>query len=209
VKFSLVAVVAILFATNAFAKTEGSYAGFDFVETNIEAQEKPASNYYYSGKMSKGLSGIGAEYKYAINFDDIFLAPGMFGEYNDSATRVDRADGVCDNNKAIKVKERYGAKLDLGYDFTEEFSSYLTVGYSNIAYRTRNWVNDPADVKNVNGNRTSIFYGIGMRREVDEDFSVALEANFQESFTAKTSQPNALSFKANVDIFKVVAFLHF
>jgi len=34
----------------------------------------------------------------------------------------------------MEIRSRYGAKLNLGYSFNDQFSTYLTYGFSSLDY---------------------------------------------------------------------------
>jgi len=210
--FLISSVVASLFSSSAFAKTEGSYLGIDAIRGSLRFEEVFSNNNYPAGKVhNNGIQnngfGMGVSYKYAFNFKNIYLAPGVFAEqYDLSANRI---DVPIDYPRRLQVNNRYGTKLDLGYDVTKYFAPYVTGGYSLIHYKSTNY-NDTAGViktKNVIGDSGSWFFGAGLKFDVSKNISISTEYNTQK-FRAKTAIPNnnvnySGYFKSRVDVMKV------
>jgi len=103
----LTSLISFLTTANASAKTEGNYVGLNFIDT-ASSNQNHNSNF-----------GLGADYKYAFNFGGLFLAPGVFYDYN----RLSQPNSPT-------LKYSYGAKLNIGYDVTDKFAPFVTVGAS-------------------------------------------------------------------------------
>lgn len=165
-------------------KTEGNYVGFDLVGTRITFNEYyktiGTDSKYINGSphyKNSGL-GVGLNYKYAFNFNGIFLAPGIFIEQNNAQAKGSEGSSKQRN----QVLNRGGLKLDFGYDVSKTFSPYLTGGYSWINYKTRSsctscvtsGYQSSAIFSGVTG---AWFYGAGMKINYNKNISFTLEYN--------------------------------
>ncbi len=165
-KLIAIASLAAIFTTSsASAKTEGNYVGVDVLKASVKNNYKGDEGYY--GKIKDDSIGLGLSYKHAFNYNQIFLAPSVFFDKL-GLEAIDSDDG------SISLDYRYGAKLDLGYDFTEEFSLYATSGISNVSYKI-NW----PGVAKKNDSQSGYLYGVGASYKFSKDISLNLEYNRQ------------------------------
>lgn len=187
-------VLVSLISSAALAKTEGSYAGLDLLRTSIRYKERysvfglaPQDN---GPNYSNSNYGLGLNYKYAFNFSNAFIAPGLIYEYNNVSAKGD--EGI-----RLAIRNRYGVKTDIGYDVTDKVAPYFTVGYGNISYSTRNFVGN--QTASIDGNAHDWFYGAGVKFDVSEKVAINLEYNLQK-FKAKATIPdpnNQYSYSGN------------
>lgn len=191
-KFLITTALTSFICTSAFAKTEGSYIGVDFLSNRV--------SYYTKVKYPNGDSGIikpterggnfgaGINYKYAFNFNNFFFAPGIFAEQ--ISFGKSKTNGT--NEDSLQVKNRYGARLDLGYDIGDYVSPYVTGGYSGISYRS---VSDGVNTSNKivtatrNANTGSFFFGGGIKFTLSKSLALNFEYNMQK-FNARSAIPN-------------------
>jgi opacity protein-like surface antigen len=170
--------------------------GFDLIRTRFSYIEKVRiSNgqiFEYPGGSGKTF-GIGFSYKYAFYFNDLFVAPGVFAEklnldggYH-SGTQGDRGSG----RNEVRIKDRIGTKVDIGYDINKTFSPYLTVGYAMVGYASKGYGegDDGVDFyplyRTNNGHASTMLKGAGIRINLTKDFSLNAEYNRQK-FIAKS-----------------------
>ena len=178
---SLIIIAGSLLANSAYAKTEGNYVGIDILRSSTEHK--------YAGISVKDKSaGFGANYKYAFNFDKIFLAPGVFAERLGSKV-------TDDLNETTTTNYRYGAKLDLGYDVTDNFAAYFTNGFANVRYKL-----DDHDGYVESKSAVSYFYGAGLSYKILKNLTMNLEYNTQSpSFT----NVNGVKIKSDIKVTKI------
>lgn len=170
-------------------KTEGHYVGVDVLGTRsgfyqrVENTNGDISRYSTSRHISYGL---GFSYKYAFNFDKFFVAPGLILEQNSFS-----GDQNNDHNNAerLRINNRYGAKVDFGYDFNERVSPYLSLGYAGISYKTSDQGTASDNVTLVqsykNGFGSSVFCGLGVKINLIDNLYLNAEYN-RQSFIATT-----------------------
>ena len=132
-------------ALNANAKTEGNYFGINLV--NYEAGENRAeSTFSYSGQHVRDLS---INYKYAFNFNNLILAPEL--EYTVGLSK--------------DAQEAYTARINLGYDLTDNFAFLVNVGFNS---------------NNSLEEREAVTYGIAAMYRLDENFTLQAGLDMRE-----------------------------
>lgn len=200
--------------SSANAKTEGSYLGVDLLRTKTHVKSYPAdSDYdYLNSKTTDSQIGFGLNYKYAINMNNFFIAPGAFYESINTENKVNDVYSGVNNyyRQTVKIKNRYGIKLDLGYDIMDKFAIYAPIGFSSSNYdlSTDDSVGSNYLRTKTTGRDTSIFYGIGFAFYPIEKLAINLEYNRTEldlksgvdvALYGNTSLKN----KVNLDIIKL------
>lgn len=182
------AIVSLFSATSSFAKTEGHYVGLDIIQTEIEDGEL-ATNPNVKVPLSDSDSvSLGVNYGYAFNFSKIFLVPELFYDYSN----VEAKDI---SNYPINLNQRYGAKLNLGYDITEKFAIFGNVGIA---------VNDfEYDFSSVSGygvesdKVTSALFGLGLKYNVANN--VSLKVSYEvSSLDPRTPSSNDIDYDFSV-----------
>lgn len=212
--FLVTSLIASVATSSAFAKSEGSYLSLDVLSSTGRFHERYQDNTTSGNTVNNKPAfnhqavGFGATYKYAFNFNNFFIAPGLFYERNRLTIDGDVIqDG--DSGRRMEVKHRYGAKLDFGYDVTENFAPYLTVGYAGINYGTKQYSFQNTNVRStrlVNDTVGDIFYGGGIRFDLNERVSLAVEYTTQ-NFSARMRVPNDYNnrtgvFRTRLDVAK-------
>jgi opacity protein-like surface antigen len=188
-------VVAALATSSAFAKTEGSYAGVNLINTKATYSEKFSTNATPTALRGSSTSdsaySVGLNYKYAVNSGGVFLAPGLFVEDNNLKVR----NGV-DNNSA-QIKYRYGITADLGYDVTDKTAVYATTGYTGVNYKTNN--SDASGLYGTkNGSQGDWMWGAGVKHDVADNTTLSLEYNTQ-NLKLKTATGGTIKYSGTLD----------
>ena len=166
---AIASMVTIGSASSALAKTQGHYVGINVLRSSASNQYKSssiiASNY---SKFNDSSIGFGADYKYAFNFDKIFLSPGVFFDKLGLESQDQDGDSVSSDY-------RYGAKIDLGYDITDDFSLYITSGIAKTGYDV-DW---KSSGQKESGSKIGYLAGIGASYNISESIALNLEYNSQ------------------------------
>lgn len=156
----------------ALAKTDQFYLGFDVIRTDVIAgdysQKNPTQELdnAQAFNISEGEQySVGFNVKYAINFDGIFIAPGLFYEYA-NVVMTDKDGSVW------ALDHRYGIRFDLGYDVSDKFAPYFIAAI--VANDMRLDQRLIAGVESE-GSYGSMAYGLGVKYEVIDDFDLKLE----------------------------------
>jgi len=195
---TIASILTVCASSAAMAKTEGNYFGIDLLRSSATHKYKtagvPTSGY---GRFEDEHTGYGLNYKYAINQDNIFYAPGVF--YDKIGTMAHDKLG----DTAV-IKNRYGVKFDVGYDVTDKVAVYFTNGLANVSYAS-DWSNT-----NLNGKVKSTmryFYGAGASLAVSQNVSINAEYNTQNLALA-TPQDN-LNTRTSLKVAKIGVSYHF
>lgn len=204
-KFTRIALTSIIFIASAsvesqaLAKTEGSYLGFNVLGT------KSSHKYGKSGiassaypEFSDSALGFGLDYKYAFNFNNFFLAPNIFVEHLGTEA-VDR------DQDTVSINNRYGAKLDFGYDIADSVALYLSAGVANTSY--------DVDWKSINQKKSSrdagFVAGLGILFHPSKDVSINLEYNTQKLIVSTPDFGGINEAETRIDVAKVGVAYHF
>ena len=186
------------FAASKIKYTQGSYLEIDAVnmENTQEISLSSETDYddvAFKNKPSGSGNGYGLSYKYAFSakdalvypFSRMFLAPGIFYEDAESTSQDYFGD-------RFTIGNRYGAKLDMGWDFDYGIATYAAFGYSSIKYDVSATNFDDFDLHESDPNqivrRTSIsgtsyapFYGLGLAYSPFKHITLNLEYNYQKN----------------------------
>lgn len=209
-------------------KTAGHYVGASWVMSHLKFNERyrdgsAGSNFVnvQPAYSENNFEGFDVNYKYAFNFDGIFVAPGVFFEKTNASADSNPAAGIAYANdfQNVKINKRYGLKADIGYDIDETFSPYVTGGYAILDYSTRNYlVNSSTPPYPLLGTHTihatqgDWFYGLGVKANCSKNISLNLEYN-RHSFLAEQTFGNYAPYyysyqgyyKTRLDILKLGA----
>jgi len=175
-KLLVVAVFASALSTSsAFAKTEGNYVGFNAI--------RAMSSYKHDGvKLNKtnasdsNVIGAGIDYKYAINFGGVFVAPVVFAESLNSSAHSSKKD-----TDTLQTKYRYGIKANVGYDITDNISTYLVVGAARNHFVSIDTPENSVNPDIAKTNKIGFLYGLGASYNLTKDVALNLEYNRQSA----------------------------
>jgi len=205
-------------SSQALAKTEGSYLGLDILrasaKTKTTKENSNNTDTYFNSSSKSSATGFGIHYKYAINMNNFFIAPGLFYEKIGSEAKVNNANAGWEQN--LTVKDRYGVQLDLGYDLTKNFAAYIPIGYATSSYelKTKDYDNSYILKTTTTGSKSGLLYGVGFVFYPTDKISV----NFEYSRTKLDLKSGGdvaiygvanLKAKTTLDVLKVGASYHF
>ncbi len=147
-----VATTFVLLSANSYAKTEGNYVGVSLNNFNVEqiVEDQARSKFKYD----TSLRDINFSYKYAFNFYDFIVAP----ELNLGA------------GLASDLKTNYSAKLNLGYDLSENFALFGTVGFN---YNKSKFLNK----------KKAPIFGLAAKYQLDEHFNLNASVDYRQKGT--------------------------
>ncbi len=171
--FIAASVAGFLISSLANAKTSGNYVGLDIIRTSVEEGETTlggtsfGDNFFETG--SEDQVSFGLNYKYAFNFKNFFIAPGVLFDYsNISLSNPD----VSSNN--FDLDYRYGLKVDAGYDITDKFALFVNTALIQNVYTLSNAGGTDS------GSDSSASYGFGAKYSVSDVVDVSLAYEMSE-----------------------------
>ncbi len=169
--FTAASIVAILASSAAYAKTEGASTSFNLLQNQLSTK---ATAPVKSGTgTDSNRYGFGVSYKYAFNMDGMFVAPGVYADFNHG-------------NKDNGSKYGYGVRADLGYDINNNVAPYFVVGLGRLNVKSIA-VSSTAKAKSFNKN--TLLLGFGVKTMVTENIDLNFEYNTQ-SFNLKEKGGN-------------------
>lgn len=162
-------IISAFTASSAFAKTEGHYLGISAIKTNLESGKYQFNgiNYGDVAKVDDSSTSFGMSYKYAFNFEAVYIAPTIFYDHSNISSK-----GALENT--WDLNSRYGLGADIGYDFTDQISAYLKTGIANNRYE---FVGGSSSVSDGD---ISAYYGIGAKYSILENLDINLEYEVSE-----------------------------
>lgn len=186
-----VSVAAVFASASAMAKTEGHYFGADLIRSEAQYQSRtnglPTSGV---NKFNSSVNGYGFDYRYAVNMDRVFVAPGVFYD------KID-AKAIASNSDTVNIKSRYGVKLDVGYDVTDKVGLYFTNGFAETGYKVDGVVNGTGTKSKSD---LKYYYGAGVTFNIVKNWDLRAEYTTQ-SFGMETAV-EAVRVKARLNVMK-------
>lgn len=209
----LAALFATITATKSFANTSGHYAGINVLKASAKTKtSKDISTFnsdtYFNSKSEDSSINFGFDYQYAINKNNFFVAPGLFYENLNTEAKVnDTRNGWSQN---LKLNNRYGLKLDVGYDVSKLFAIYVPLEYAitNYEFSTHDYTNNSSLRTKRTASDSSFFYGLGVAFAPSDKILVKLqytrsELDLQSVSDVALVNTVRLKAKTNLDIIKL------
>jgi opacity protein-like surface antigen len=189
-KFVATCCIAFLVSTSAHAT--GFFVGADALHAN---SEKTAKN---SNPTSGSINGIKKEDDNRINYGlnagfrlDCKLDCGnlyqsvelFYDNLNFGSSRFASPNAVSDH---VKLQNRYGAKVNVGFEITPKIIPFLTAGLTNVSYHN----NGSSDNINFSRHQLTPIYGVGLLVDMDKNLSLKVAYDYQK-FDIPSAQAGA------------------
>lgn len=216
---SLIALAGSLLASNAYAKTEGNYLGIDVLRSTTKAKsysslanDNTSGNelYYDHSNRRDSARGVSLNYKYAFNFNNFFIAPGISYDFLSNNMKAGYASSRTSYfSQTVRLKSAVSLRANLGYDINDQFAFYVPVGISQFNYEIK--TTDANSTTTLNSrrssNETAAFIGLGFSYQPIKNWVINLEYNKYQnvkltSGTATISGGQIIA-KTNVDVAKL------
>ncbi len=209
-------IIASILPNSTFAKTEKSYLNLGFIHSR--ANHKNIVNYQINNNnlsmrqenspktFEDNGNGIALAYSYAFNYNNVFIAPGVFAELINTKSGKGRQPAVSLVNSynyfnQFNVNSRQGLKLDIGYDLHNNFAIYGSTGLARTSFSNYYQTNLVLGTRITNGKISSsenaIFYGGGLLFNVNDKVSVNTELTTQ-SFKSNDIFDHKIKTRLNV-----------
>lgn len=197
---SLVAVAAsLIFLSQANAK-DGVYVGADLVTSNAKFKyASTGSSGSSAQKKVDGTSfgaGVTVGYKRSFN-SGAFIAPELFYDYLNSSTQDYYYNNPRYKQDSLELRSRYGAKANLGYNFSDKFSAYATYGLAAVDHVD----NFPTRPSSQGKWKTAAIYGFGAVFNINENWGIKAEFNTQR-FNVPYSYDAGVMSKVRLNVLK-------
>jgi opacity protein-like surface antigen len=161
----------LLISTSAFA--DGFFVGADLLRSDVRQQARN-SNSLFGSDNGSGVNGdqIGYGVNAGIRGDILFLVGSAELFYDDLNISTKSFNSASNSGDAMKIKSRYGAKVNVGTKIFPFVTSFLTLGVANLDYK---FINDSSSSAK-SGSKFSPLYGIGVL--VDLPLKITLKASY-------------------------------
>lgn len=198
--FSIIAALAV---SSASAK-DGVYVGADLVTSNAKYNyfARSGSHNPRQSKIDGTSVGAGLTVGYKKSFNQVFVAPELFYDYLNSSTRDYYQSAAPYKQDTLELRSRYGAKLNLGYDFTDKFSAYATYGLSAVDH-VDNFPTARSTPRSQGKWKTSAIYGFGVMFHLSDSWALKAEFNTQR-FNVPYSYDAGVISKVRLNVLKTV-----
>ncbi len=216
---SLIAVAGSLLASSAHAKTEGNYVGIDVLRSSakvkststLASDNSGSAEPYYNHSKKDSAYGVGLNYRYAFNFNNFFVAPGISYEFLNNEIKSGFAS-TSDNYfwQKTNLKSSLSLRANLGYDINDQFAVYVPVGISQFYYDIKTGDADgfnPSVNAKKSSSKSAAFIGFGFSYEPVKNWVMNLEYNKYQNLKltsgTATIAGGQISAKTNVDVVKL------
>jgi opacity protein-like surface antigen len=173
--FTAASIVAILASSAAYAKTEGGSTSLNILQNQLSTKVTAPADSQERAHAAQNRYGFGVSYKYAFNMDGMFVAPGVYANFNHG-------------DKDSGSKYGYGVRADLGYDINNNVAPYLVVGLGRLNVQSIQ-LSDTTKAKSFN--KSALLLGFGIKTTVTDNIDLNFEYNTQ-SFNLSNKKVNDL-----------------
>jgi outer membrane protein W len=168
-----------LSAASASAK-DGAYIGFDLNANNVKYKNRDVVNGSGGDNHSRvdhSAMGFGLNAGYKFSFDKAFVAPEVFYDYfNNSSYDTDYAVNInSKKNDSIELRDRYGAKVNLGYNINDKFGVFTNLGISKLNYVQ----NSTSISRSHSSSDVTAIYGLGFFYNINDSWTAKLSVDRQ------------------------------
>ena len=174
------------------------YVGVDILQSDVKHRfyNRVDESDMDGNKTKSSSKNFGANAGYKMNFDKVFVAPEIFYDhFNSSAKDFDSNDPQYAADR-IEIDSRYGAKVNLGYNFCPKLSGFVNVGMANVRYNVK-WESDNSS---DGGSKLAMIYGVGLSYALNDNWSLRTSYD-RQTFNIRYME-NGLRDKVRLDVVK-------
>jgi len=175
------AVASFFLAANFAEAKSGPYVGIDAIYSNVKHRfiDTASGTTIANGLTSDGNNaGVGFNVGYKVAAGKAFIAPEIFYDYLNNSAR-DFSYRYQSTRAVLEINDRYGAKLNIGYNIFSRVNVFVNAGLTNVHATNRS--NGAA---NYSGYKIAPIYGVGL--SYDFNRNIALKASYDyQNFNTK------------------------
>jgi opacity protein-like surface antigen len=193
--FLLGMVISTVSVANANAKTEGNYLGLDLIRTELRfdsANHDGGINIWDIDNNYK--TSLGINYKYSFNFNNFFIAPGIFYDYSN----VKIYDSYRSSGDKWELNHRYGFGADIGYDINDNLGVFINLSLVRNMYKV-DWHGSSGLINKDHDD--SLSFGIGAKYSISKNLDV--RASYERSSVVMKEPDAGNSTEFDVNIFRL------
>jgi len=122
-------------------------------------------------------AGINAGYK--MKFGRTFIAPEIFYDYLNNKAK-DFFHVNFDASNHMRVKDRVGAKLNVGYNIFSKLNIFVNAGLAAVHYSAENNTPFSSDPKSTGQTKVRPIYGIGLSYDFTRNWAARVSYDYQK-----------------------------
>jgi len=197
---AILALTTAFVSANANAK-DGFYLGADALysyATNSYQTLTPHRSRRLEGKQTDDESlGFGLSAGYKVSVNKLFFAPELFYDYIDNKSPDFFYEQASESNDILKIKDRFGGKLNIGYNITKNFSAFVNAGVTSVQYGVFWYTPQQSRV----ARKVAPIYGVGLMYNLNDHLAVRASYDYQD-FNIQYVQEGRRS-NVRLDVYKV------
>ena len=174
------------------------YVGVDILQSDVKHRfyNRVDGDDMDGNKTKSSSKNFGVNAGYKMNFDKVFVAPEIFYDhFNSSAKDFDSNDPQYAADR-IEIDSRYGAKVNLGYNFCPKLSGFINAGMANVKHNVR-W---NSQGKSDGDSKLAMIYGLGLSYALNDNWSLRTSYD-RQTFNIRYME-NGLRDKVRLDVVK-------
>ncbi len=180
---TLIVLSSILFVSEAYAGEIYLAPSVTMSGTSIQYNKEQDTASAQPDKVNKTNPGLSADLGYRGYFGNFFIGPELFANYYGLTVKdfQDSNNQTLSDKDSIKLNYTYGAAINLGYKFTQNFAVFGRFGWGKASseltwYNKGNTAVDPKQSCTDNVALTSI----GMWYDLTENYALRASYDYQE-----------------------------
>lgn len=205
-KLSIISTILCAILTSQANAKDGFYAGANLNLSNAKYKYlnktggDTSGGNAHVGKIDGNGIGAGITAGYKKSFGQTFIAPEIFYDYLNSSTKDYYHITQPYQQDTMELRSRYGAKANLGYNFTDKFSAYATYGLASIDH-VDNFPSATSVSRSQGKWKTAAIYGLGAVFNINENWGIKAEFNTQR-FNVPYSYDAGVMSKVRLNVLK-------
>lgn len=196
-KFTTICVTAFFISSSAHAT--GFFVGADALTANSRqtSQNPSGTSGSTSGIVKEDTNNVNYGLNAGFRLDCMQTLQSVELFYDNLSLSSSKFASPNSISDSIKLQNRYGAKINLGYEIAPSVIPFLTAGLTNISYKN----NGTSDNINFSRHEITPVYGVGLLIDMAHGISLKLAYDYQR-FNIPSTQPDA-KIKTNLGVARV------
>ncbi len=183
INYAVAIIFAAAFVAQSASAKDGPYVGLDAIGFEAKGKLHPRdklTDEYMPITRATSNQGFGAGFSigYKKSFDSLFVAPEVFYDYAHLKLNDYYKSKTSDSlGSGLSFRGRYGAKVNLGVNINEKFSTYLTYGLANVDYVSSAPLYNMSE---AGSKKMTPIYGFGFLFNLNDTSAIKAEYNRQD-----------------------------
>ena len=158
----------------------GFYLGVDAIQSAVNHSYLTTKQQItVNGHHSRGNdTGFGGNFGYKIALQRAFISPEIFyDQLNNSASDFGSTQFPATPGDSLNVDNRYGARINFGYNLFSKFNIFANVGAADVRYK----IDLASSIgKSRGGNALAMIYGGGISYDLNDHWLLKASYDWQQ-----------------------------